>query len=291
MRRNALYGDRLSIDLRNMLYNWCEQQINQAKEANNYAELEMELLKSLAAALPFTQKEFDGGNADTLTEKLFTSLQEKYSNQTEQMRQQALPVFKQIREQQGERIENVVVPMTDGFHNFQIVVNMNNALKSDCKEMVHEFEKLTTLQIIDDEWKEHLRELDELKQSTGNAQYEQKDPLLIYKIESFEMFGQMLHRLNNRVLGLLFRSTIDSGDEVEEAKKVVKRDNPKVKAGHEELAGSPVLPGGGHNMGNPEMQQERISQAPIVNEIKVGRNDLCPCGSGKKFKNCHGVEA
>lgn len=289
MRKNALLGDRLSIDLRNMLYNWCEQQVIGAKDSDNYMDLEMEILKSLAMGLPFSEKEFQTTNTDNLTESLFASLTLKYGEKTEHMRSQALPVFKQIREQQGDKIENVVVPMTDGFHNFQIVVNMNKALQSECKELVHEFEKLTTLQIIDDEWKEHLRELDELKQSTGNAQYEQKDPLLIYKIESFEMYGQMLHRLNNRVLGLLFRSTIDSGDSVEEARQPAKRENPKIKTGREELAGSPVMPSGGR-VPAPEAMQERIPQAPIVNEMKVGRNDPCPCGSGKKFKNCHGQE-
>ncbi|MBS3915725.1 MAG: preprotein translocase subunit SecA [Bacteroidetes bacterium] len=288
MRRNALYGDRLSIDLRNMLYNWCEQQVSNAKDSDNYFELEVELLKSLAASLPFNEEEFKSTSAEKLTEKLFFELTGKYTQKTEEMRLQATPVFRQIRQEQGERIENVVVPMTDGFHKFEIVVNMNKSLQNECRELVHEFEKLTTLQVIDDEWKEHLRELDELKQSTGNAQYEQKDPLLIYKIESFEMYGQMLHRLNNRVLGLLFRSHIDGGDQVEEARRPLKRENSKIKTGREELAGSPVMPGA--NPMQPNDPSERIIQEPIRNEVKVGRNDPCPCGSGKKFKNCHGKE-
>jgi len=289
MRRNALYGDRLSIDLRNMIYNWCDQQVGIAKDSGSYSDLEMEVLKTLAAGLPFNENEFHSSNASKLTDTLFEELTQRYTEKNEIMRAQALPVFQHIRQEQGDKIENVVVPMTDGFHKFQIVVNMNNALESNCKELVHEFEKLTTLQIIDDEWKEHLRELDELKQSTGNAQYEQKDPLLIYKIESFEMFGQMLHRLNNRVLGLLFRSGIDAGDEVEEARRPLKKENPKIKAGREDIGGSPVMPGSGHMP--PEAQQERVPQAPVVNDMKVGRNDPCPCGSGKKFKSCHGKDA
>lgn len=288
MRRNALYGDRLSIDLRNMLYNWCEMQVGNAKSSDNYFELEVELLKSLAAALPFNEEEFRKGSADELTDRLFQELSHRYQEKTDFMRKQAVPVFQQIRRDQGERIENVVVPMTDGFHQFQIVVNMQKALDSECRELVHEFEKLTTLQIIDDEWKEHLRELDDLKESVRNASYEQKDPILIYKIESFEMFGTMLHRLNNRVLGLLFRSHIDTGDEVEEARRPIKKENPRVKAGREELASNPVVSGGGHMP--PQPQQERVAQSPIINDIKVGRNDPCPCGSGKKFKNCHGKE-
>lgn len=290
MRRNALYGDRLSIDLRNMLYNWCEQQIDTAKDNDNFEELELELLKSLAAALPFDENEFKTKSKDALTQILFDSLTEKYQKKTEDMQIQALPVFQHIRQEQGERIENVVVPMTDGFHKFQIMSGMQKTLDSKGKELVHEFEKMTTLQIIDDEWKEHLRELDELKQSTGNAQYEQKDPLLIYKIESFELFGQMLHRLNNRVLGLLFRSHIDNGDSVEEAKKTIKKENPKIKAGREDIGSNPVVQGGGQSPVYDE-PQERIQQSPIVNDMKVGRNDPCPCGSGKKFKSCHGKES
>jgi len=288
MRRNALFGDRLSIDLKNMLFNWCEEQIQNAKAADSFEQLEMELIKTLAYAPPFDEKDFHTTNEDKLTDKLFISLSKHYQEKSERIRVQALPVFKQIRGEQGERIENVVVPMTDGFHDFQIVAPMQKSLETECRELIHELEKMVTLQVIDDEWKEHLRELDELKQSTGNAQYEQKDPLLIYKIESFEMFGQMLNRLNNRVLGLLFRAEIDSGDAVEEARITQKKDNPRVKAGREEIGGGPVMPGNQQPM--PEQMEERIPQTPIVNELKVGRNDPCPCGSGKKFKNCHGQQ-
>ena len=126
---------------------------------------------------------------------MFENLTQRYHEKTEAMRTQALPVFKNIRSEQGERIENVVVPMTDGVHNYQLTVNMQKALETDCRAMIQELEKSTTLEILDDEWKEHLRELDELKQSSHNAQYEQKDPLLIYKIESFELFGKMLQRI------------------------------------------------------------------------------------------------
>ncbi len=289
MRRNALFGDRLSIDLKNMVYNWCEAQVSTAKGGDNYFDLEVEVLKTLAMSLPFTQQEFNTKNEAALADSLFTYLMDRYHEKMEEMRVQALPVFQNISKEQGQNIENVVVPMTDGFHKFQIMVNMKQALANECRQLVHEFEKLTTLQVIDDEWKEHLRELDDLKESVRNASYEQKDPILIYKIESFEMYGSMLNRLNNRVLGLLFRGGIDSGDEVEEARKPVRRDNPKVKAGREDLTA--ILAGAGHNnMQGPEQEMERIPQSPIRNEIKVGRNDACPCGSGKKFKNCHGKE-
>ena len=287
-RKNALFGDRLSIDLRNMLYNWCSELIQQTKDSDSFEELEMELIKSLAAAPPFDADDFKTLNEEKLTDALFDGLMKHYQDKNERIRQQSVPVFRQIRQEQGEKVENVVVPMTDGFHSFQIVANMERSLSTEGRELVRELEKMVTLQVIDDEWKEHLRELDELKQSTYNAQYEQKDPLLIYKIESFELFGQMLSRINQRVLGLLFRCNIDSGDEVEEARISRRKENPKVKAGREELAGPPIAPG--MDMPMPEQSAERIPQAPIKNELKVGRNDPCPCGSGKKFKACHGKD-
>jgi preprotein translocase subunit SecA len=201
------------------------------------------LIKSLAAAPPFDADDFKALNEEKLTDALFDGLMKHYQDKNERIRQQSVPVFRQIRQEQGEKVENVVVPMTDGFHSFQIVANMERSLSTEGRELVRELEKMVTLQVIDDEWKEHLRELDELKQSTYNAQYEQKDPLLIYKIESFELFGQMLSRINQRVLGLLFRCNIDSGDEVEEARISRRKENPKVKAGREELAGPPIAQG------------------------------------------------
>jgi len=286
MRRNALFGDRLSIDLKNMLYNWCSEQVQQAKDADSYEQLELEVIKTMVSALPFDSQALQTSKEDEVIEQMFESLTKHYQDKNERIRKQALPVFRRIQQEQGDKIENVLVPMTDGFNAFQIVTPLQKALASECKELIHELEKMVTLQIIDDEWKEHLRELDELKQSTYNAQYEQKDPLLIYKIESFELFGQMLNRLNQRVLGLLFRSEIESGDRVEEARVSKRKEEPKMKTSREEIGGSSMQQDPSMPPQAPEYQS--IPQSPIRNELKVGRNDPCPCGSGKKFKNCHG---
>ncbi len=285
MRRNALFGDKLSIDLRNMLYNWCNDTILNYKQGGNFEELELEVIRTLAMGLPFDETTFDTKKETELTEILFADLSHKYNNKLNRIAEQAFPVFKHIREEQGERIENVIVPMTDGTHSFQITVSMQKALDSQCRSLVQDFEKWTTLQTIDDEWKEHLRELDELKQSTYNAQYEQKDPLLIYKIESFELFGQMLQRINHKVLGLLFRTRILEENPVEEARRPIKKDNPKVVASKEEFES-----GVSDSQAAVESSAPKIPQNPIRNELKVGRNDPCPCGSGKKFKSCHGKE-
>ncbi len=285
MRRNALFGDKLSIDLRNMLYNWCNDTIANSKQGGNFEELELEVIRTLAMGLPFDETVFDSKKEADLTEMLFVDLSNKYNNKLNRIAEQAYPVFSHIRAEQGERIENVIVPMTDGTHSFQITVSMQKALDTKCRSLIQDFEKWTTLQTIDDEWKEHLRELDELKQSTYNAQYEQKDPLLIYKIESFELFGQMLQRINHKVLGLLFRTRILEDNPVEEARRPMKKDNPRVVASKEELGS-----GAADNREAAEASAPKIPQNPIRNELKVGRNDPCPCGSGKKFKSCHGKE-
>ena len=290
MRSNALFGERLSIDLRNMLYNWCNETVTQFKDSGDYQELEIEVIRTLAMDLPFDEDTFQGTrDPEVLAEMLFDNLTQRYHDKTETMRTQAHPVFRNIRTEQGERIENIVVPMTDGVHNYQLTVNMQKALDTECRAMIHELEKSTTLEILDDEWKEHLRELDELKQSSHNAQYEQKDPLLIYKIESFELFGKMLQRINTQVLGMLFRARIHAENEVAEARPALKRSEPKIQTSRPEMD---MAMGGGDNMELPpaEMQAPRPVQNPIIKDLKIGRNDPCPCGSGKKFKACHGKD-
>lgn len=291
MRSNALFGERLSIDLRNMLYNWCQETVEQHKNGGQYMELELEVIRTLAMDLPFDEETFNNAkSAEELADQLFDDLTQRYAHKTETMRAQALPVFKSIRAEQGERIENVVVPMTDGTHQYQLTVNMNKALETDCRAMIHELEKSATLSILDDEWKEHLRELDELKQSSHNAQYEQKDPLLIYKIESFELFGKMLTRINTQVLGMLFRARIHAENEVSEARPALKRQDPKIQTSRPEMESMGGDMGSIGNSPSPEVAAPRPTQNPIINDLKIGRNDPCPCGSGKKFKACHGKD-
>ncbi|MEK0440828.1 MAG: preprotein translocase subunit SecA [Bacteroidota bacterium] len=287
MRSNALFGERLSIDLRNMLYNWCQETVEQYKNGGHYMDLELEVIRTLAMDLPFDEDTFNNAkSAEELADQLFDNLTQRYAQKTDAMRTQALPVFKSIRAEQGDRIENVVVPMTDGTHQYQLTVNMQKALDTDCRTMIHELEKSATLSILDDEWKEHLRELDELKQSSHNAQYEQKDPLLIYKIESFELFGKMLQRINTQVLGMLFRSRIHAENEVSEARPALKRQDPKIQTSRPEMD----VMGGGEMPAEVSAPAPRPTQNPIINDMKIGRNDPCPCGSGKKFKACHGKD-
>jgi len=275
----------LSIDLRNMLMGWCEEIVNQTKGlGSSFVDFEMEVIRTLAIAPPFDDDTYTTKNEDDLALALYQEAAKKYSEKTQGIADQAFPVFNKIRLEQGDKIENVVVPLTDGTSQFQITVPMQRALDSKCESMIRDFEKSVTLQTIDDEWKEHLRELDDLKDSTRNAQYEQKDPLLIYKIESFELYGQMLQRMNQKILGLLFRTRINDGDSVQEARQTSRKVNPKVVASKDEIGSSAAS----NNREAMEQSAPKQAQAPIINDMKVGRNDPCPCGSGKKFKQCHG---
>ncbi len=283
IRRNALFGDKLSIDLRNMLNNWCEEVIVHFKELGSYQEFEMDVIRTVAMAPPFDEEEFLNKDEATLSEMLFDHLNEQYATKTKKMAEEAFPVFSQIRASQGDRIENVVVPLTDGTSQYQITVPMQKALDSQCMTMIRDLEKSFTLQSIDEEWKEHLRELDDLKQSTSNAQYEQKDPLLIYKIESFELYGQMLQRLNQKIIGTLYRTRIYSEGEVSEAKAPARKTAPKTIESKDDIQS-----GMDANRQAIKSSAPKQPQAPIRSEIKVGRNEPCPCGSGKKFKQCHG---
>ncbi len=283
IRRNALFGDKLSIDLRNMLGNWCEEIVGHFKELGSYQEFEMDVIRTVAMAPPFDEEAFLNQDESNLADQLFESLSQQYNEKTKAMSEQAYPVFSQIRAAQGEKIENVVVPLTDGTQQYQITVPMQKALDSQCMSMIRDLEKSFTLQSIDEEWKEHLRELDDLKQSTSNAQYEQKDPLLIYKIESFELYGQMLQRLNQKIIGTLYKTRIYAEGEVSEAKASARQRAPKTIESKDEIKSSMDA-----NQQAIESSAPKAPQAPIRSEIKVGRNEPCPCGSGKKFKQCHG---
>lgn len=284
IRKNALTGDRLSIDLRNMMFNYCAENVGMAKDAGDFEEFKFETLRSLAVEPPFTEEEFNSLKEDELVNQMFDSLNLNYKQKWDRIAEQAVPVFKNIREKEGERIENVLVPLTDGINQFQIAAGMQEALDTGCKSIIKDMEKIITLQVIDEEWKEHLRELDDLKQSSNNASIEQKDPILIYKIESFKLFGAMLNRVQSKILSYLFRSQIHSGEEVSEAKQSPKRVDPKVTTSREN-----ILDQADNNREAMENQsRQRAPQAPLKSDPKVGRNDPCPCGSGKKFKQCHG---
>ncbi len=277
-RRHALFGERLSIDINNMMYDLGESLIEKFQEVNDYEGLKMEVLSTMGIDLPFEEDEFKRAKLEPLSEKLFDKALEVYNNKTRIIGEKTLPVIENV--QKNTQYENILIPFTDGKKSMNVVVNLKKAVENGAKEVTLAVEKFITLGIIDESWKEHLRELDELKHSVQNAHYEQKDPLLIYKFESFNMFKQMIQKINTEVISFLMRADVpmQDGSQVRE-QRARAIDRSKLKEQRNDLL----------SQANSNTQERQVTQ-PIHVEKKVGRNDPCPCGSGKKYKNCHGRE-
>ncbi len=288
-RRNALYGDKLELDINNMLVDVCQDLVETYQEQKNYTEFKFELLRILAYETTIDETTFMSGKADDVADKLFDELSLHYTQKSALISHDAFPIVKEMYENRGSQIEQIGVPFSDGIRTMQVPVNLKKAYENNGKEIIKTFEKFSSLFLIDDEWKEHLREMDELKQSAQNASYEQKDPLLIYKLESFNLFKDMLSRVNKDVLGMLFRGFIpvQNASEVKEARQPLPHQQPKLQTSRTDDIAEAQLAAqrSAANAGSGEHKQQQI-----INAAKIGRNDPCPCGSGKKFKSCHGKE-
>ncbi len=275
-RRHALFGERLSIDINNMMYDLGESLIERFQEVNDYEGLELEVLSTMGIDLPFEEDEFKRSKLDVLAERLFDKALEVYNNKTRIIGEKTLPIIENVHK--NTQYENILIPFTDGKKSMNVVVNLKKAVENGAKEISLSVEKFITLGIIDESWKEHLRELDELKHSVQNAHYEQKDPLLIYKFESFNLFKQMIQKINTDVISFLMRANVpmQDGSQVKE-QRARAIDRSKLKEQRNDLL----------SQAHSNTQERQVTQ-PIHVEKKVGRNDPCPCGSGKKYKNCHG---
>jgi preprotein translocase subunit SecA len=289
-RRHAIFGERLSIDINNMLYDSAESIILQHQEARDYDSLKLDLIRLLAIETPVTQEEFLNEKANVLVDKIFKEAQRFYKLKSQVLIDRTLPFIKDVYEKQAATIQNIVIPFSDGNRGIQVIANLKKAHETNGRELVTAFERLITAAMIDDAWKEHLREMDDLKQSVQGAVYEQKDPLLIYKFESFELFKQMMDRTNKEIISFLFKGVIPQQDpnQVKEAKNLPKQDMKNLNANKAAVASTTASRAGLTQQGGPPPPQ-RVQ--PVRVEQKVGRNDPCPCGSGKKFKNCHGAGA
>jgi preprotein translocase subunit SecA len=276
-RRHALFGERLSIDLNNMMYDFGEKLIEEFQDTKDYEGLKMELLSSMGIEPPFSEEEFDRSKTKELAEKLFDAALEHYKEKARIIGEKTLPVIKNVYENQTH-FENIAIPITDGKRGMNVIVNLKKAVENGAREVNLCIEKSITLGLIDNAWKEHLRELDDLKESVQNASYEQKDPLVIYKLESFNLFRAMLEKINEDVISFLMRADIPTQDPntVRESRPQG-IDKSKIREQRQDLLAQ----------SHSDTQQKQITQ-PIHVEKKVGRNDPCPCGSGKKYKNCHG---
>ena len=273
-RRHALHGDRLSLDVSNMIYDTCESIVEELHEAKDYDTFKLDLIRLLATESPINDTEFADLSSQEIIEKVYESCYSSYQNKSTSIARQAYPVIKDVYENQSATYENIVIPFTDGLKTLQVVTNLKEAHESEGGNIAEAIEKSVTLAIIDDIWKEHLREMDDLKQAVQTASYEQKDPLLIYKFESFNLFKALIDKVNKDIVSFLIKAGLPTQSSVQEDKHRVENhqtSRPENTGNTPQQAGKP----------KPKAQ-------PVRAEEKVERNAPCPCGSGKKFKKCHG---
>ncbi len=284
-RRHALFGDRMSIDINNMLFDVSESLVREFQEQRSYEGFKLDLIRFLSIESPVNEQDFFSAKPEEVAQKVFEVALEHYRHKSQTLAAKAYPIIKQVYEEQGATIENIAVPFSDGIRGIQVAANLKKAYETNGREVNTAFERGISLALIDDVWKEHLRELDDLKQSVQNAVYEQKDPLIIYKFESFDLFRQMLDRVNKDIISFLMKGTIPLQEpgQVRQAQRPQRTDNSRLSTGRDTR-----VPGQGNGAPPPPQQQQEQRVQPVRVEQKIGRNDPCPCGSGKKYKNCHG---
>ena len=284
-RRHALMGERIGMDISNTIWD----RVVNIIENNDYEGCKEEFIRIFGIEVPFTDDQFYNEKHDDLAEGAFQQVMAAFKRKTDRIQTVAMPIIQQVYENQGDRFERIMVPLTDGRKMYNIPCNLKEAYDTECKSIVKQFEKMILLHIIDESWKENLRELDELKHSVQNASYEQKDPLLIFKLESVKLFDNMVNNMNNRIVSILMRSGIP---EMQQAPQEAPQEMPRQQKPqytetkrdlNEEQLQDPNQAAAAAN--DTRAQQPRT---PLVKDKLPGRNDPCPCGSGKKFKNCHG---
>ncbi|MHB8259874.1 MAG: preprotein translocase subunit SecA [Bacteroidia bacterium] len=281
-RRNALFGDKLSVDIANMLFDVSDDVVQQFNDDKDYDALNFELLKAFSIDAPITKAEASGKSADDLTMLTFNAAYKHYKEKSEFVAKTVLPTVTEVYKNPNNQFENIVTPFTDGIRHIQVMANLKKCYDTKGRAMVLEFEKIATLASIDDSWKEHLRELDDLKQSVQNASLEQKDPLLIYKLESFKLFTAMIAKTNKEIITFLVKGNLPQQNNAEHAAPQVRFGAPVAQQRQPQLVESRS------EGGNDDEPKAKPKQQPVRVEHKVGRNEPCPCGSGKKYKNCHG---
>ena len=292
-RNHALFGERLALDIDNAFYSVAEGLINSFKEMNDHEGFKLAAILNFGIDTTITAERLDKGDLHTLSDELYEEAKSHYNAKTKAMNAQTLPVILKIRKEQGSHFENVEVPFTDGRRAMQARANIDKTIATEGEELTNALERNITLALIDDAWKEHLRAMDDLRHSVQNAGLEQKDPLVIYKIEAFSAFKQMIDQVNKDIVSFLAHSQIP----VEQTQRGLKEgreqktDMSKMRQRKEEYAEAGSGPEYLSTENDYNDPSEPIKREPIKVGPKVGRNDPCPCGSGKKFKQCHGRES
>ncbi|MVT09731.1 preprotein translocase subunit SecA [Chitinophaga tropicalis] len=292
-RNHALFGERLAIDTDNAFYDVAENIVTTHKDSGDYESFKLDVIVNFAIDTDITQEELARTDINTLAGRLYLQAKESYQRKTSELAQNTLPVIEQIHREQGHHIENISIPFTDGTKGINVLANLQKVVDTKGFETINALERSITLSLIDDAWKEHLRAMDDLKQSVQGAVYEQKDPLLIYKFEAFNLFKQLTADTSREIVSFLCRSGIpvQQEDRPQQPQQIregreEKTDMSRMRATHQEFEEAP-------QNGNTAVAQEYaepVKQDPVRSGPKVGRNDPCPCGSGKKYKQCHGKD-
>lgn len=274
-RHHALFGERLAVDVSNMMFDYIEQMVADYADSKDSEGFQMELLSTLAIESPVDEQEFADANSVSLAKKVYDKAYQNYKSKCVRIAEKVGPVIKDVHENQSQ-YENIAIPITDGLKTINVITNLKKAYDYGLREIPLSIEKGITLSIIDNSWKEHLREMDDLKQSVQNATYEQKDPLLIYKFESFNLFKEMVQRNNKEITTFLIK-----GDLPRAQTQFREAELPKSKTNLKESRDDLL------SQSHSDTQNKQKPQ-PVKVEKQIGRNEPCPCGSGKKYKHCHG---
>jgi preprotein translocase subunit SecA len=290
-RKNALFGERMSLEIANMFNELIENTAYAHHEDRNYEDFKFELFRTFSMNSPIGGEDFKKMSADDVADKIYDAASKHYSQKSELLAKMTWPVVKDVYENQSERYKNIVVPFTDGKRTLNVVANLEKAYNSKGKDLIKEVEKGVMLAMIDQEWKDHLREMDDLRQSVQNARYEQKDPLLIYKLESFDLFKKIIQKINGDVCSFLIKAGLPQQKNQVRTTDSTQRGEDDLSRAQTSKTEMPEFSSGSRSGGDSVQEAPRKAKVtqPIRTEKKIGRNDACPCGSGKKYKQCHGA--
>jgi len=281
-RRNALQGKRIAIDIANIFEDLSESISHAHYDDKDFELFKLDLARSLSIESPISEDELNKLNIEEIVSKVYEASYGQYKRKSEILAKNVMPVIKNVYENEGEKYKNIVIPITDGVKTLSLTTNLEQAYNSNGRNVMEELEKNVTLGFIDSKWKDHLREMDDLRSSVQYASYEQKDPLLIFKLESFDLFKTMSHGLNDDIGSFLVKASLpESMGKVQQASEKKYEDLSKLKTSREDHVGS--------NKEQGKKEEKRKVTQPIRTEKKIGRNEACPCGSGKKYKKCHGA--
>ena len=279
-RKHALMGERIGVDIMNMMYDAAETIVDEFYGSNDYESMKMEVFKNFAIEMPFPEEDLKGLKKEQQVNMIYDAAMSSFKRKSERLAEVANPVIAQVYENQGQMYENILIPITDGKRVYNISCNLKEAYETNSKSVIKSFQKSILLHTIDEAWKEHLRDLDQLRQSVQNASYEQKDPLLIYKLESYNLFKTMIDTINRKTVSILMRGQIPvrEPEQVQQAAPEVHQDYSKMRTEKQNVSSATET----------STNTEQKKPQPVHAEPHIGRNDPCPCGSGKKYKNCHG---